>query len=92
MYEDDGILIWEVSDIRMAIKRYFLKLDRNEVEEAGLEIEFLRAIHREWSYNPLMRRTDPAGIAIIDDLLQWLDSTPVQDRKIEDFTIRRLLR
>ena len=82
---------WDSTDIKMAIKRYFHKLKRNEVADADLEIEFLRAIHREWSYNPLMRRCDPPTMAIIDDFLKWFDATPLKDRSLNDFTVRRLL-
>jgi hypothetical protein len=83
---------WAVIDIQMAIKRYFLQLDRSDFAAADLEIDFMRSIHREWSYNPLMRRCDPPTMAIIDDFLKWFDSTPREDRKMNDFTIRRLLK
>ena len=83
---------WDSTDIKMAIKRYFHKLKRNEEADANLEIEFLRSIHREWSYNPLMRRCDPPTMAIIDDFLKWFDATPFEDRVINSFTVKRLLR
>lgn len=83
---------WEVIDIQMAIKRYFHQLDRSDFAAADLEIDFMRSIHREWSYNPLMRRCDPLTMAIIDDFLKWLDVTAFEDRSISDFTVRRLLR
>jgi hypothetical protein len=93
MYEDeDSRIRWDATDIKMAIKRYFHKLDRSDFTDADLEIEFMRSIHREWSYNPLMRRTDPEGMAIIDDFLKWFDATPFEDRSINDFTVRRLVR
>lgn len=93
MYEDeDSRIRWDATDIKMAIKRYFNKLDRSDFADADLEIEFMRSIHREWSYNPLMRRTDPEGMAIIDDFLKWFDATPFEDRSINDFTVRRLVR
>ena len=91
MYEDEERMIWDVTDIQMAIKRYFLKLDRSDFADADLEIDFMRSIHREWSYNPLMRRSNPAAMAIIDDFLKWFDGTPFEDRTINDFTVRRLL-
>ena len=83
---------WDSADIKMAIKRYFHKLKRKEVADADLEIEFLRAIHREWSYNPLMRRCDPPTMAIIDDFLKWFDATAPELRNIDDFTVRRLIK
>ena len=89
---DDESIDWDAVDIQMAIKRYFLQLDRADFAAAELEIDFMRSIHREWSYNPLMRRCDPPTMAIIDDFLKWLDATPFEDRSINDFTIRRLLR
>jgi hypothetical protein len=93
MFErEESTLRWDSVDIKMAIKRYFHKLKRSEIEEANLEIEFMRSIHREWSYNPLMRRTDPAGMLIIDEFLKWFDTTPSSERNINDFTVRRLLK
>jgi hypothetical protein len=92
MFEDDETVKWDATDIKMAIKRYFSKLARSDFGEADLEIEFMRSIHREWRYNPLMRRSDTEGMAIIDDFLKWLDLTPIEDRSINDFTVRRLLR
>ena len=92
MFEDEERMIWDVTDIQMAIKRYFHKLDRSDFADADLEIEFMRSIHREWSYIPLMRRSNPAAMAIIDDFLKWFDATAFEDRSINDFTIRRLLR
>jgi hypothetical protein len=89
---DGESLDWDIKDIQMAIKRYFNTLDRADFATAELEIEFMRSIHREWSYNPLMRRCDPPTMAIIDDFLKWFDATPFEDRSINDFTIRRLLR
>jgi hypothetical protein len=83
---------WAVIDIQMAIKRFFLQLDRSDFAAADLEIDFMRSIHREWSYNPLMRRCDPTTMAIIDDFLKWFDTTAFEDRSINDFTVRRLLR
>lgn len=83
---------WDVIDIQMAIKRYFHQLDRSDFAAAELEIDFMRSIHREWSYNPLMRRCDPTTMAIIDDFLKWFDATAFEDRSINDFTVRRLLR
>ena len=76
----------------MSIRRYFYALDRNETDSADLEIDFMRSIHREWSYNPLMRRTGPEAMAIIDDFLKWCDSTPADLHSIEDFTVRRLVK
>jgi hypothetical protein len=92
MHEDDSIVTWNSTDIKMAIKRYFYNLDREDHKEAIMEVEFLRSIHREWSYNPLMRRTPPDGMAIIDDFLKWFESTPFSQHNINDFTIRRLIR
>jgi hypothetical protein len=93
MFKDEEPRIcWDAKDIKMAIKRYFHKLKRNEPDEAILEIEFMRSIHREWSYNPLMRRCAPAAMAIIDDFLRWYDSTPVEAHSLTDFTVRRLMR
>lgn len=93
MFEsEESTLRWDSIDIKMAIKRYFHKMNRCEIEEADLEIEFMRSIHREWSYNPLMRRTDPAGMLIIDEFLKWFDATPSSERNINDFTVRRLLK
>jgi hypothetical protein len=83
---------WDVIDVQMAIKRYFLQLDRSDFAAADLEIDFMRSIHREWSYNPLMRRCDPPAMAIIDDFLKWFDVTAFEDRSINDFTVRRLIR
>jgi len=88
----ESTIRWDTIDIKMAIKRYFYSLDRSEPDEANLEVEFFKSIHREWSYNPLMRRTDPEGMAIIDDFLKWFDATPFEDRSINDFTVRRLVR
>jgi hypothetical protein len=92
MRDEEPTICWDVKDIQMSIKRYFHKLKRNEPEEASLEIEFMRSIHREWSYNPLMRRCGPEAMAIIDEFLKWLESTPEEARSSSDFTIRRLLR
>ena len=91
MRDEEPTICWDVKDIQMSIKRYFYKLKRNEPDEASLEIEFMRSIHREWSYNPLMRRCAPAAMAIIDDFLKWYDSTPVEDHSINHFTVRRLI-
>ena len=82
---------WDVIDIKMAIKRYFYKLDRNEQDEANLEVEFMKSIHYEWSFNPLMRRCGPEAMAIIDEFLKWLKNTPAEAQNLNDFTIRRLL-
>ena len=91
MFEDEEPRIsWDVTDVKMAIKRYFYKLERSELEEANLEVEFLKSIHYEWSYNPLMRRCGPEAMAVIDDFLKWLIYTPVENRKLSHFTIRRL--
>lgn len=92
MFEDQERLIWDEVDIQMAIKRYFHQLDSADFAAADLEIEFMRSIHREWSYNPLMRRCNPPTMAIIDDFLKWFDATPFEDRSINDFTVRRLIR
>lgn len=92
MNENDQSFVWDATDIKMAIKRYFAKLQRKDFAEAMEEIEFLRSIHREWSYHPLMRRCDIDSIAIIDDFLKWLEVTPLQDQDISDFTVRRLIR
>jgi hypothetical protein len=54
-------------------------------------VEFLKSIHYEWSYNPLMRRCGPEAMAIIDDFLKWLKNTPAEAQNLNDFTIRRLL-
>ncbi|CAN2187436.1 hypothetical protein MCEMRE196_00476 [Candidatus Nanopelagicaceae bacterium] len=90
--ENEDPTSWDAIDIKMAIKRYFYKLERSDFLEAELEIEFMRSIHREWSYHPLMRRSDPVAIAIIDDFLKWFEATPFEERSINDFTIRRLIR
>ncbi len=92
MCECESPVSWDAIDIKMAIKRYFYKLNRKDSTEAIIEIEFLRSIHREWSYHPLMRRGDPTTIAIIDDFLRWFDATPIESHLVSDFTIRRLLR
>ena len=91
MYEEETRICWDATDIKMSIRRYFYALDRNETDSAHLEIDFMRSIHREWSYNPLMRRTGPEAMAIIDDFLKWCDSTPADLHSIEDFTVRRLV-
>ena len=83
---------WDAIDIKMAIKRYFYKLDRSEPDEANLEVEFLKSIHYEWSYNPLMRRCGPEAMAIIDEFLKWLKDSPPGAQNLNDFTLRRLLR
>jgi hypothetical protein len=83
---------WDAIDIKMAIKRYFYKLDRGEQDEANLEVEFLKSIHYEWSYNPLMRRCGPEAMAIIDEFLKWFKETPAPEQNLNNFTIRRLLR
>jgi hypothetical protein len=90
--DGESTIRWDATDIKMAIKRYFYKLDRSELDEANLEVEFLKSIHYEWSYNPLMRRCGPEAIAIIDEFLKWLEKTPVNAQTLNDFTIRRLLR
>jgi hypothetical protein len=92
MREDDSTVVWDTTDIKMVIKRYFYNRDRVDHQEAMMEVEFLRSIHREWSYNPLMRRAAPDGMAIIDDFLKWFESKPFPQHNINDFTIRRLLR
>lgn len=93
MFKDEETAIrWDVIDIKMAIKRYFYKLDRDDQDEANLEVAFLKSIHYEWSYNPLMRRCGPEAMAIIDEFLKWQDSTPVEAHRINEFTIRRLLK
>lgn len=92
MHDDDSTVVWTATDIKMAIKRYFYNLDREDHQEAMMEVEFLRSIHREWSYNPLMRRTPPDGMAIIDDFIKWFETTPLPQHSINDFTIRRLIR
>ena len=93
MFKDGETTIrWDAIDIKMAIKRYFYKLDREEQVEANLELEFLKSIHYEWSFNPLMRRCGPDAMAIIDEFLKWLEVTPVDARSVRDFTIKRLLR
>lgn len=92
MIEDESIVIWDSRDIKMAIKRYFYKIARDDFGAAFEEIEFLRSIHREWSFNPLMRRTDVDGMAVIDDFLKWHSSTPIEYQHLGHFTIRRLLK
>lgn len=92
MQDAEMTICWDVKDIQMSIKRYFHKLKRNDLDDAFLEIEFMRSIHREWSYNPFMRRCGPAAMAIIDDFLKWLDLTPTEDQSINDFTVQRLIR
>lgn len=94
MFENDFdcSLTWDVVDIQMSIKRYFYNRERGRMEFADREIEFLRGIHHEWSYNPLMRRTSTAGIAVVDDFLKWFDGTADEARVIEDFTVQRLIR
>lgn len=92
MNDNDPSFAWDATDIKMSIKRYFAQLAREDYPEASQELDFLKSIHREWSYHPLMRRCDPQAIAIIDDFLKWLFATPVEDQSISDFTIRRLLR
>jgi hypothetical protein len=89
---EESRIRWDAIDIKMAIKRYFYKLDRDEQDEANLEVEFLKSIHYEWSYNPLMRRCGPEAMAIIDEFLKWLEVTPAHTQNLNDFTIRRLLR
>ena len=88
--DEESRICWDATDIKMAIKRYFYKLQHHEIVAADLEIEFLRSIHREWSYNPLMRRCDPPTMAIIDDFLKWFDATAPTLRNLDDFTVRRL--
>jgi len=93
MFRDGETTIrWDATDIKMAIKRYFYKLDRSEPDEANLEVDFLKSIHYEWSYNPLMRRCGPEAMAIIDEFLKWLEVTPTKPINVNYFTIRRLLR
>jgi hypothetical protein len=93
MFRDGETTIrWDATDIKMAIKRYFYKIDRSELDEANLEVQFLKSIHYEWSYNPLMRRCGPEAMAIIDEFLKWLEKTPAHTQNLNDFTIRRLLR
>ena len=93
MFEDEEPRVcWDATDIKMAIRRYFYKLDRSELDEANLELEFFKSIHREWSFNPLMRRCGPEAMAIIDEFLKWLETTPIEARTVDTFTIRRLLR
>jgi hypothetical protein len=92
MCQDESTIAWDAVDIKLAIKRYFAQLVHENYPEASQELEFLKSIHREWSYHPLMRRCDPQAIAIIDDFLKWLYVTPLEDQRISDFTIRRLLR
>jgi hypothetical protein len=89
--DGESTIRWDATDIRMTIKRYFYKLNRTEHNEANLEVEFLKSIHREWSYNPLMRRCGPEAMAIIDEFLKWLKNTPAASQNLNDFTIRRLL-
>ena len=90
--DEESTIRWDATDIKMAIKRYFYKLERGDADEANLELEFMQSIHREWSFNPLMRRCGPEAMAIIDEFLKWLESTPKNERSTSDFTIRRLLR
>jgi len=90
--DEESTIRWDATDIKMAIKRYFYKLDRSEPDEANLEVEFLKSIHYEWSYNPLMRRCGPEAMAIIDEFLKWLTITPIEARSMDDFTIRRLIK
>jgi len=89
--DEESTIRWDATDIKMAIKRYFYKLERSEQQEANLEVEFLKSIHYEWSYNPLMRRCGPEAMAIIDEFLKWLKNTPAEAQNLNDFTIRRLL-
>jgi hypothetical protein len=91
MFENDITVSWDTTDIKMCIRRYFYSLKRKDLEAANLEIDFLRSIHYEWSFHPLMRRSDPAAMAIIDDFLKWMDSTPLAGQSINDFTVRRLI-
>jgi hypothetical protein len=91
MNENDPTPSWDATDIKMSIKRYFYGLKRNDRVAANLEIEFMRSIHYEWSFHPLMRRCDPAAMAIIDDFLKWLDTTPSESQSLNDFTVRRLI-
>ena len=93
MFKDEETTVcWDAIDIKMAIKRYFYKLDRSEPDEANLEVEFLKSIHYEWSYNPLMRRCGPEAMTIIDEFLKWLKDSSLDVQNLNDFTIRRLLR
>lgn len=92
MFENDPVISWDTTDIKMSIKRYFYGLQRENLVEANLEIEFMRSIHYEWSYHPFMRRSDPAAMAIIDDFLKWYDQTPLERQAITDFVIQRLIR
>lgn len=93
MFDDEEPRIaWDTTDIKMAIKRYFYKLERGDLDEANLELEFMQSIHREWSFNPLMRRCGPEAMAIIDEFLKWIEVTPLDERSMADFTIKRLLR
>lgn len=93
MFEEVGSTIrWDATDIKMAIKRYFYKLERGDKDEANLELVFMQSIHREWSFNPLMRRCGPEAMAIIDVFLNWLNTPSLEAKTIESFTIRRLLR
>ena len=92
MYDEEPTIKWDATDIKMSIKRYFYKLDRFDAQDAYTEIEFMRSIHREWSFNPLMRRCAPEAMAIIDDFLKWYDATPIPEHSINDFTVRRLIR
>lgn len=92
MYDEEQTIRWDATDIKMTIKRYFYNLDRSHAQNAYREIEFMRSIHREWSFHPLMRRCAPEGMAIIDDFLKWYDSTPISAHSINDFTVRRLIR
>ena len=87
----ESTIRWDTIDIKMAIKRYFYKLDRDEQDEANLEVEFLKSIHYEWSYNPLMRRCGPEAMAIIDKFLKWFEVTPADAKNLNDFALRRLL-
>lgn len=83
---------WDEVDIKMAIKRYFHALERQDFQAAMLEFDFMQSIHYEWSFNPLMRRCAPSAMAIIDEFLKWLDGRPVEQHSIKDFTIRRLIK
>jgi hypothetical protein len=68
--DEEPTVCWDSTDIKMCIKRYFYKLERGDLVEANLELEFMQSIHREWSFNPLMRRCDPQAMAIIDEFLK----------------------
>jgi hypothetical protein len=92
MFEDKERMIWDATDIKMAIKRYFYALEREDHKAAMLEFDFLNSIHHEWSYNPLMRRCNTEVMVLIDEFLKWLQGRPVEQQSINDFTIRRLLR